>query len=85
MKVTIHANHPISNPPGVSTRWNDKVYEYSGDLRNVAELGAWITKQVKITFNYAPGYSRLVNGKCVFFPKRRVTGVHCIWVEECEE
>lgn len=81
MKVTIHYRHPISNPPGVSTCWDDKVHDYDGSLENVAELGAWLTKKVKITFRYDPGYSRLIDGRCYFFPKRRVTGVHCMWVE----
>ncbi len=81
MKVTIHCNHPISNPPGASTAWDGKVHDCDVDIMNVLALGAWLTKKVGFKFNYWPGTSRVENGKCVFFPLQRVTGIHCMWVE----
>jgi hypothetical protein len=79
--VTIHCNHPISNPPGAPTAWDGKVHPCDADLLDVDALGAWLTKKVGFKFNYKPGHSRREGDKCVFFPARRVPGVHCMWVE----
>jgi hypothetical protein len=81
MKITIHCNHPISNPIGANTRWDDKIREYEGDPLDVKALGSWLTRQLGFRFNYKPGHSRVADGRCVFFPARRKVGVHAIWIE----
>tara|TARA_R110000787_G_scaffold47441_3_gene114792 strand:- start:1357 stop:1935 length:579 start_codon:yes stop_codon:yes gene_type:complete len=79
-RVRIISRHPISNPGG-PTCWDGKVHEYSGSLLDVAALGEWLTSKVRIKFCYDPGYSRVEDGKCIFFTRRYMTGMHCMWVE----
>ncbi len=74
-------NHPIatSSPPSC---FDGRVHEYAGDHLDVRALGAWLTKRVGLAFDYRPGFSRLEGARCVFFPRRPQSGIHCVWVEE---
>ncbi len=81
MRVQIMSNHPISNPKGPES-WDGKVHEYDGDLRDVQAVGAWLTSKVGVKFNYRPGHSRFdaETQRCLFFPARATTGLHCMWI-----
>ena len=81
MKVRIMYNHPIATQAAPQC-WDDKVHTFDGDLLDVRELGAWLTKKVGVKFCYLPGYSRVIDGRACFFPRRYVSGLHCMWVEE---
>ena len=79
-RVRIISRHPISNPDG-PTCWDGKVHECDVNLLDVAALGKWLTSKVRIKFCYEAGYSRISEGKAVFFTRRYTTGMHCMWVE----
>lgn len=87
MLVRIMHNHPVatSSPPAC---YDNLVHEYRGDPLDVKSLGKWITARTDIVFDYRPGASRFDKGpdagggRCVFFPRRQMTGVHCMWIEE---
>ena len=81
MQVRIMHNHPVatSSPPRC---YDDLVHEYQGDPLDVKSLGLWLTARTGIRFDYHPTASRRHNGKCVFFTRRPVSGLHCMWIEE---
>lgn len=81
MKVKIMCNHPVATRAGPQ-EWDGKVYSYSGDLLDLASLGAWLSAKVGFSFAFSRGMSRVENGRCIFFPLKYRVGVHCMWVEE---
>ena len=89
MLVRIMHNHPVATlqPPRC---YDDRVHEYGGSLRDLRSLGKWLTARTDITFDYRVGASRFdagpdAGGKCVFFPRRQTSGVHCMWIEEVRD
>jgi hypothetical protein len=84
MKLRIKVRHPISGNPNTSDgsdQWDGKTYQADVDLLDVHAVGAWVSNRVGIKFDYGPGYSRVVDGRVVLFPKRRTIGVHAMWLE----
>ena len=81
MKVRIMVVHPISNPRGPEY-WDGKVHtDAPANLKDVWLVGAWLTKKTGFRFSYKPGHSRLEGERAIFFPARRQSGVHCMWLE----
>jgi hypothetical protein len=78
--------HPISNPRGPEC-WDGKVHTFEGNPSDVAELGAWLSRKVRIRFSYKPGYSHYdaQSGRCLFFPGKYTSGVHCMWIEPADK
>lgn len=87
MLVRIMIRHPVDTSAG-PLEWSKARFEI--DPRMLAEggprLGKWLNETMgKLGgFDFRRGYSREIDGRWVYFPKRRVAGVHCAWVEPCE-
>ena len=80
MLVRIMSNHPIAtrSPPEC---YDGKTHDCDVNPLDVHALGAWLTKRVGFKFDYHPTASRLEGTRCVFFPARRRTGLHAMWIE----
>lgn len=84
MKVRIMCNHPIATqqPPQC---WDGEVHDFDGSWLDLKSVGAFVTKKTGIRFDYSPRYSRREGNEVILFPKRRQTGIHCMWLEEVRE
>lgn len=84
MLVRIMTRHPIATFAG-PIEWSE--IRFDVDPRMVAEggerLGKWLNDVMgKIGgFDFRPGRSREINGRWIYFPRRKVIGIHCVWVE----
>ena len=81
MLLRIMHNHPIAtaSPPRC---YDNRVHKYNGNPLNLRELGKWLEARVGVRFNYRAGWSRVENGRCIYFPAKQTTGIYCMWIEE---